>query len=1075
MAIDNTTLDQMQGDVDQTQGEVDQAAADTQAASASGGPLSAVSEQLKLRNLQSQLDKERKAQLTAAWYPAPADPLAEAPVKQPGIMERALGALSLPIRGAVGAAEWASGKSDVGLADTINKNVQDPSGDMWGDYLRKIGVQNKWVSTLGGFALDVATDPINWYSAGWRGLIPDTFQGLVKGGPEGAALAGKAWGAKVASKIASPVLSFKDDASAALSLESNLFKADRDVWKAWKSGKIGASEAIDQAWEKLPKFFQARIKYPGFSEASAKLNENLDSLLGFHPLDAASEGVFQKLDFKKGADALLEKMPNGQAVRDWAMMDNGASLLRNRALANAETSAPQLREMVTGLPDEDFQNILEKLRTSELGQYDSALVEAADKSKTQDEFFRNYLANETTMNRVLSAHEQMVQAGFSSEALSAFRPDMTPEEFMGAIANSGADASSLVKDRLSILANLLRDGVRTDARSKGFAPYVGVKVYDDTIDAIRDRWKVQLGGKEKKIGEGLLGVLDTLRKTFVSMRLSKWMNPATYLNEVASVPALLHMQGLDAFDPSAISTWREAMDFAYGRESAPAAKLAISLFGDPSNAAHFEKYQDEIRMIFGMSPQQLSGKVKDFLNSNGTNYALWSKTEGRGFQKYGDLKEFFAKFSKVEGENPESLGKALDAALKRKNGEEAATIYLPALQKKKRPEGVKPSFLADDQLTFGFQDLEAKLKGLAERGGAGSAFAKAFNFVINDARTFDRPDQTGRLFTFTRLTRDGIKPSELIKVQRTVGGISKSDIVGKIVKNGEYRFLLSPAKASEVTLKLSASYADVPKLVTALRNIPVVGSPFASFPYIMAVKTMTALKNNPAAINDVQKFLHELSNPKDPLEAAALQSKYNSWLNGPGKVRLGTFGGNLGNPIYASLTAALPWYSLSIFDTSEKSYPSTLFGDVSEAIDRLPLMKTAAGQMMWNHYIAPAIVGSELAQNQFGTRLYPEGATGEEQALYALRSLVEGYMPSSAAIPFAIPGISSAISEAVTEAIPINKVRTMIRATKGETPLGITSQEPAASRTNRALLSTFGVPTYVVDETNASQNLDNTQ
>jgi len=1076
MAIDNTTYASQSGALDQMQGDVDQAAADVQSQSASGGPLSAVSEQLRLRNLQSQLDKERKTQLSAAWYPPPSDPLAEQPVKQPGVMERALGALSLPIRGVVGAAEWASGKSDVGLADTINKNVQDPSGDMWGDYLRKIGVQNKWVSTLGGFALDVATDPINWYSAGWRGLIPDVAQGLVKGGPEGAALAGKAWGAKVASKVASPFLSFKDDATALQTLQTNLWKYDKPTFEALEAGKISAEEAIDASWDKLPKFFQAKIQYPGFSETSAKLNEQLDTLLGWDPLTVAHQGILAKMDMKKGVDSILERMPNGETIKKWLVMDNGASLLRNRALADAKTDGEVAKEFISGVADEDWARVVTALRNSDMGTYDPSWVSAAQNARTPDEFFANLATSEPTAKAAWETMQQAAQASFSPEVMQHIRAEMTPEEFNLMLKSGLNDADSIANyaaAKTKTLATMLKTMARKEARAKGMAPYIGSKIYDDAVDALRDRWKVQLGDQVAPIGEMLIGALDFSRKAFVSARLSKIMNPKTYMNEVASVPAILHAQGIKAFAPSRLKLWTESVSMAYGLENKSAGKLMLAMFGDPATAEHFSQYPEEIRSTFGMGPKELQKKVADVFAQTGTNYRTWMKTEGAQFEKLGGIKNFFENVRKSDGKDSSALGAALSAALKRKAGEDPI-IYLP--EAKRVEDQIRPSFLAQDQLLLGMNDLEDRIKGYAARGGPGSWLAKGAQYVINDARTFDRPDMSGRIFSYGILTKDGLDPQELMLMERQFGGISKADIVGKRVKNGEYHFILSPAKASEITQKLGASYADVPKLVTALRNIPIIGSPFASFPYIMAVKTMTAMKNNPAAINDVQKLFHEISNPKDPLEAVAMQSKYNAWLNGPGKVRLGTFGGNLGNPLYVNMAGGLPWYTLSIFDTSEKSYPSTIFGGLAEAIDRLPVMKTAAGQVAWNNYIAPALIGTEFAQNQFGARLFPEGSTFEERALYALRSLIEGYTPSSVALlPGIIPGIASSISEKATEIIPNYATRSMIRATKGETPLGIPAQESAASRTNRNLGALIGLPTYVVDETNASQNLDNTQ
>ena len=262
-------------------------------------------------------------------------------------------------------------------------------------------------------------------------------------------------------------------------------------------------------------------------------------------------------------------------------------------------------------------------------------------------------------------------------------------------------------------------------------------------------------------------------------------------------------------------------------------------------------------------------------------------------------------------------------------------------------------------------------------------------------------------------------------------------------------------------------YAAMPAAVQMLRSIPIIGSPFVSFPYAMSSKLVKTLAYNTGAFNEVGHVLNAFGGRKTPLEKQAIATKY-QFLDKPGVVRIPFFDEH---PVYANLTNMIPYYSMNMLMPSERRFRDSWAGGVSEVVDKSPLFKGPVGQMLVDEMLLPLLAGEgEAPQGYFGQPIWPTDATGLEKAGYAARNLgesvVPGFLGLAGALNIAMP--KSLQSQAAIQAVPSFRYRSLAEATQGKNALGIQGMEPAFQRTIRGILSTGGLSTTPVnlDKTN---------
>jgi hypothetical protein len=343
----------------------------------------------------------------------------------------------------------------------------------------------------------------------------------------------------------------------------------------------------------------------------------------------------------------------------------------------------------------------------------------------------------------------------------------------------------------------------------------------------------------------------------------------------------------------------------------------------------------------------------------------------------------------------------------------------------------------------------------------------------NRSKDFQKIDQMNKFADFSRMVRDGIPEKELLKITNntmaTNARLFPEDIVGATWKNGEKYFTIKPDKAMEIVNDIYMNYAAMPAFIRTLRTLPVVGSPFYAFSWAMMTKTGKTVLNNPAAFNKINFFLQELESDKSPLEREALKSKYYSYLDKPGMINLGD---NIpffkGHPIYVNLAQMVPYYSLQIFNPSQRGFNDDIRGQFATAIDKSPLFKDPVGQMLMDYVVLPAIIQDQTPVNMFGTPLYEKDASLAAKMAYAMRTLGEAVTPS---LPSAVATTMLPLTDEQMKWFPSYQGRKTGYAVRGKTAVGVIGNEDAASRGMRAWLSIAGVNLYPVDLVNISNEI----
>ena len=153
--------------------------------------------QTQLKSVQSSRQTAQDTLLKEEWYGPKATGTTTTAPPEESMLQRALNVLSLPNYAMVGTAEAITGKGAVPGYQNIVHNITT-SKDTFGDLLRKYNVPGS-VAAPAGFMMDVATDPLNWYTMGDAALLPRLVTGGIKGAGEEAgvgALKGVAEAAK---------------------------------------------------------------------------------------------------------------------------------------------------------------------------------------------------------------------------------------------------------------------------------------------------------------------------------------------------------------------------------------------------------------------------------------------------------------------------------------------------------------------------------------------------------------------------------------------------------------------------------------------------------------------------------------------------------------------------------------------------------------------------------------------------------------------------------------------------------------------------------------------------------------
>lgn len=953
-----------------------------------------------LRGINVQVDREKAKQLRERWYgKAKDEDTFKGEGTQESILSQGLGALSAPLYGIAGAAEWATGKgSKKNLLENINANIKEREG--FGNLLRRSNVPYA-VSMPLGFALDVAFDPINWATAGSAALIPRVAKGLVKGGLTGATSGAVSRLAPLASKTTGVVT---------------------------LGGKI------------LPKTFGIRNIVAGgrrkLGEIGAKATETYDTAIGREMATSVTGKKFPAYLTRDEAykKALAEQTATGDIKK---MAQTGGTAGYKFKNDNVFSVGDAAEEMLRALPGGD------------------AIVRSFKYSP------KTWWRQMKLMQQLQKADPSYLQSGETKAAIRAGAEATVPPQpslFSDPLVSEGIEAADNVpsfasaEDAAERMRRLLGEaGVDADIEDimKVKATIAEGKTGGTWYDKM-----ITEGLKNKKWGKYLEKTLDAYSSYIDLFKISKiGLTPSAYTNAIIGNLVMQQMAGINIARGALFKTYaavaknvlsgkaddyliKEILQNPAWREFAKNEPILFSnIFGFNLDDLTRQAALMEDRVT------QLTSRIKE-LRASGSADGI--KTAKKLEEEVRAIKNEIASANRL----PTGLMRA-EKALGREIDNVSQTVPDYAVQ----PVSLTGTeFMADNAM----RRYRMKVGDAAREPGA-ALRTKIADVALNKSMNwYERIDQIFRLSSALHLSKNGVTESEM-KVLARMFGMKSDDIydIGKNVETGEKMFYLTPEKASEVAMETYLNYQAMPAAVKILRTLPIVGAPFASFTYGFTTRTGKTAMYSPSTFNKMNFLLSELSGDKTPLEKEALKSKYYSWYRDPGMVRIPFMDQY---PLYANLSSMIPYYSLNLVTPSERKYGEALPDAVMAFLDKFPILQDPVGQVMFDYFLQPMLLEKgQMPQGAFGQALYPADASLLEKTGYAARQLGEAVVPGVAA--YSALGVAPFVTnDELFKYVPSYRWRQIAYATKGKNPLGIPSTEPKGSRTLRAIGATTGVP-----------------
>jgi len=981
--------------------------------------LKQVSSQKELEALKTNIQNLTNEKLKAQWYPQKtkeAGMTDELSTRKPGILAKTFDFLSKPLYGVVGGVRHFTGQGTEGsLIGDIKENVQEGKRT-FKDVLQQAGTPGMVAAPL-GFTLDIAADPLNWITAGTTAVLPRLAVGLGKGiAGEGAirglSLAAKSSALEKATTIGrwTPGLS-RAEGSAFSRLGGKAVKATSE-WE--KFAGTTAEEIVQKRGIGIGKY------RTGIGEGLQKLGEKSPAFKSF--LDATwydPESWVRKTmikdSFKKGL---------GVSVEEEKLIND--ALLRGENLADILSPSHPIGKTLKR------SNLTPVEKTPFLpGSMASANV------ITPQEFSEQAAKlDHLTLKKVEDAADDVVIALDDTTTLLK-KPELAetfnPQEFTDRISKEVGGQQVTWDD----LEKVMKSGAIGES---------GIEWYDKMTSAIKG-YKIQTGANSEKLQKAYD---ETIKSYDFAIRLFKMakvvLSPTAWTNSAAGNTAMTHMMGF--LDSTYLKHLTKSFNVYRGKSQSARYFDELTMLYDADTAARWKSAMTSpaSRGTVGdvgsyLGPEYLAKRVADYAKNNGLK-GVYSEAD---IQK-GVRVEIEKLLEGARELGPESVGGGLSSIKDlTKGGKEVGKLDTYSGM-------ISQEFYDSPAWTKKLEDLHFR----ATQPDA-PAWTKAMDIVLNKMPSvYETNDQIFKFAAINHATIDGFTKSQIVKMRKFIN-IDPEDMT-RIVKDGQTRYALSGEKALALANVTYLNYAAMPGAVHILRNLPLVGNPFASFAYGMSMKTGQTLAYNPAAFNKVTFAMKDFGGTKTPMEKQAIYDPKNtgyqfySYLGDPGMYRMPFFDKN---PIYMNLTQMLPYYSMNMFTPSNSNLGSGTPAAVIEAVQNNPyFFKDPFGVALFNNIVQPAILADNIApQGGFGQPLYPVGATGAQRFGYAARDLGEVFMPGVVGYG----GLASPTGDWLNY-MPSYRWRTLAQAKEGKSQLGIAGKESPGSRTVRAVMGATGFP-----------------
>lgn len=1026
----------------------------------------------KLKKINAQIDTLRSTQLRNTWYgPTTKAVPTEDSASSDGLFMKGLKFLQKPLNMIAGTAQYAMGD---GTSKDYFENLDTAmkSGLTFGNLMEKKGAPSI-VSMPVGFALDVMLDPVNWLTGGSSTLVGAGVKGLVKGaGREGAL---KAAGLGIASnlerkaaKTLAVVPFVKKIAEGGRTVEEMIAagKAVPEIG-ALRSGIVKGSMAFDDLANRV-------------SGAALKSASAYDKAIGETALDRFGKGI---LGLKKGAigdfaASNIKKLPYGEPILDAFTYSTRKSVEVAKKVDEVKKLAGERNIFLTGeKAGYQFKTMSDYLKPGaeiqKLAEDGTKLVDAVSKQPIMvairdadgallEEFKNTRFTMQHSYDNALAILDMAGKEKdlkLIAEGFKIIPKGRTGVEWYDTILNKmeNATVDDLLHWRLGSPI-MKAETIATDADK--------VKAVGQVV---RDWNSVQAkmaGVKDWKPLEALLIAHRNFTNVFKFAKVP--MNPGSFTVAHLGNTIMAKMLGLPVENPEFMASFFRANRMARGRLSAKMLKETFlndtnSMFDlMHSNPTLFKKvFGENASEIMDMIYPKGASAIDSAKTVEDMNVALssaWDEMDA-GLAQAESLDDI--EKAKKLARTPEEI-KRLSFSTASQTAQEDIAQGLGTLAN--APSSVMSEIESVDKI----EAVRTYLSKMAEER-PGNVGVRLANLMVNSMpKWFEQVDQTWKIATMDYVTRIGLTEAELNMISRTVN-ISKGDIVAEVVKDSKGRNLpqklykIDPTKATEIALEAFMDYSAMPDAVRVLRAIPIVGSPFYSFPYAMAIKTAKTAVNNPAVFNKVGFMMNEISGLRSPEEKKALEQQYNQYLNSPTVVKLfGQWNTDVKNWI--------PYYTMNMFNPSERKYDDSFQGKMLEMSDKFPVLQDPVGSIIKDFFIQPWILSGsgQVPQGSFGQPLYPSfdakgnpiEASAGTKAFYGARTLAESVVPGSVGL---FGPLLSGLPPEIINMIPSYGARSTAYAAQGRSSIGAMTKEDAVRKTLRSILSKVGLPAYTLD------------
>jgi len=1005
----------------------------------------------QLASVNKQIDDLKGKQIRNRWYgPSNAGDPSNEEVPADGMLISGLKALSKPLNAIAGTAQYALGKgTESSLTGNINKALK--SGTTFGDILKQSGAP-RGVQIPLGFALDIMFDPVNWATAGTAALIPRTGLGLVKGL--------KTAGVKGALE------------TAGTGLKSSLAKK--------------SAIALN-----LVPFAKNSEKYASFakkmSQTAIKGAEKYDNLMGTTVFDRLNKLPFGAKAGILGntAENAIRKIPSvsvfgkatptGEQIADFFKYSpkkaNEIADLRDKVINLAKDKGAILTRSASGA---NFQSIDDFLKPDAVVSLKDKVGEAMDVAiRDADGILKPEYRGQAKVADSLDTAKKLLEMSGESynmkNLVEAYK--VTPA------GKTGVEWYDNVID--SLKATTIGDGVNAVSRALGKGNVLE-KVKSES-DALVDTWNSYGKVTNLKPFEKLLSAQQGFISLFKAAKVP--MNVSSHVVSVIGNFFMGAMMGLPVWKPGYLESMMKANKLVRG--TLGAAGFKDMFFGDVASLIDMaDNNPTRFKQLTGMDPQEIANKlsieqkITSALNSKSTA-AQVKKVLLEAWDNVDQGISQGEKLSSLEGAATKSADfeKAATSEVKQAIKEKMGRYETPS-ENLSRMMKEAPIRKAEETGTWSTSELtpNRKLDQVKEylakvvKNSPNNYAAKVADAIVNTMpRWYEHIDQSFKIGTTDYLTKVGLTGQELVTISRTTP-MTKADILEPIVSNGEKLYRLTPLKAAEVATEAYMNYSAMPDFVRIMRAIPVVGSPFMSFPYAMAIKTAKTAINNPALFNKIGFMINEMNTGRSPQEKAAMEEKYNQYLKSPTVVKLfGMWNTNVKNFV--------PYYTMNMFNPSQRTYDDSTQGKILKMTDKLPVFQDPVGQVIKDYFIQPWILSGtgQIPQGQFGEPIYPAyDENGKKtnvglgtKAFYGGRAIAESLVPGS----LSYLGLANAplgLSPEAVNLIPSYGARNLANATQGRSSIGAITKEDAVRKTFRSLLGRTGIPAYTLDVTKTS-------